>query len=417
MSVVVTVTGNEAPFLAECLESLAGQSHTDVEVIVVPHGRLASKAAQAAGTAVRDGDGVQVLGERPATRGEARNLGAARATRRYLTFVSGADTLPRQGLLHLARSLDATGSQVARGHVVPGVGVAPTAVAQRPLEAAQRATIDTLPAALAELFAGGVMLRRDFWRTADLAFPATDGTVLDVGIAAALVRAEAFDVVAAPVYRFQHRGLGRAVGAAEEPGAELSAWLDTQEQVGAVLAAAGPSARTAWLAGVLGRDLEALVDEVEILTDDEWQRLSDTVRDLAQGVGSDLWQLMGTESRVRAWLVAADRRADTEQFVEARRFDRGHFDTLVEDGTVYARLPFFRAPAGPVPDHVYELTDWETPLVASLRRARWNASSLDLELFVLIRGVATPDAPPEVRLTLVEGETGERRELEVEHGE
>ena len=142
-------------------------------------------------------------------------------------------------------------------------------------------------------------------------------------------------------------GAGRAIGAAEDPGAELSAWLDTQEQVGAVLAAAGPAARTAWLAGVLGRDLEALVDEVEILTDDQWQRLSDTVRDLAQGVGPDLWQLMGTESRVRAWLVAADRRADTEQFVEARRFDRGHFDTLVEDGTVYARLPLFRAATGP----------------------------------------------------------------------
>ena len=223
-------------------------------------------------------------------------------------------------------------------------------------------------------------------------------------------------MVAAPVYRFQHRGAGRAIGATDEPGAELSAWLDTQEQVGAVLAAAGPAALTAWLAGVLGRDLEALVDEVDSLTDDQWQRLSDTVRDLAQGVGSDLWRLMGTESRVRAWLVAADRRADTEQFVEARRFDRGHFDTLVEDGTVYARLPLFRAPAAPVPDHVYELADWETPLVASLRRARWNAASLDLELFVLIRGVATPDGPPEVRLTLVEGETGERRELEVEHG-
>ena len=51
-----------------------------------------------------------------------------------------------------------------------------------------------------------------------------------------------------------------------------------------------------------------------------------------------------------------------------------------------------------------------------MRRARWNAASLDLELFVLIRGVATPDGPPEVLLTLVEGETGERRELEVEHG-
>ena len=417
VSVVVTVKKPEAPFLDECLASLAAQTHPDLEVLLVGYGAGAAAALRSARDPGPLARSMTVVEETPGTLGAARNLGAGRASGEYVTFLSAADTLPRGALLQLARSLDESGSDLARGHVVPAPGVVTPAAAQHRLAAARGVTLDQIPLAMTDLFAGGVVLRRSFWQRARLAFPDDDGSVLDAGIAEALVRASAIDVVATPAYRYQERGSGKVIGVAADPAAELDEWLATQHRVGKLLPAEVTEARLAWLAGVLGAELADLLDEIDTMDAAQWRRLVDTVRDLTADAPPALWQYLAVEPRLRAWLLAHDRRPAIERLVEERRFERGHVDTVVEDGVVLARLPFLRDPVHGVPDHVYELADWETPLVASLRRAAWNADGgLDLELFVLVRGVATADAPPTVRLALVEAGSGRRHELDVQHG-
>ena len=413
---MVTVKDSEVPFLGECLDSVAAQARLDVEVLVVAYGARAASARTSA-EAVSGGRALTVLADTPATLGEARNRAAAHASGTYLTFVSASDTLPRAALEPLVRSLDESGSDLARGHVVPGVGVKPSAVKRDLLNAARHVTLEEAPAALTDLFAGGVVLRRDFWRSASLSFPAGDGTTLGVGVATALVRARSFDVVAAPAYRHENRGSGKSVGAADDRGAELDDWLATQEAVDRLLPHGTSEVRSAWLAGVLGPELGDLVAQVDAMDDEHWEQLTHTVGDLAAEAPSSMWASLPVESRVRTWLIAHDRREALEEFVEVRRFARGHFDTVVEAGSVFARLPFFRDSDHAVPDAVYALADRETPLVTSLRRARWNAAhGIDLEIFVLVRGVAAAEAPYAIDLALVEEGSGRRRELTTRHG-
>ena len=45
-----------------------------------------------------------------------------------------------------------------------------------------------------------------------------------------------------------------------------------------------------------------------------------------------------------------------------RRLERNDFPTVVEDGVVYALLPLFRDSEHPVPDEMFVLGEWETPL-------------------------------------------------------
>jgi CDP-glycerol glycerophosphotransferase (TagB/SpsB family) len=93
------------------------------------------------------------------------------------------------------------------------------------------------------------------------------------------------------------------------------------------------------------------------------------------------------------------------------RFDEGHVATTVLDGTVRAA----ERPGGPslaaLPDWCLELHPDETPLRASLRRARWSDEvTLELELFAYVTRVGTDGAEVAVQAWLETG-GGERLAL------
>ena len=70
----------------------------------------------------------------------------------------------------------------------------------------------------------------------------------------------------------------------------------------------------------------------------------------------------------------------------------------------------FRDSERPVPDEMFVLGEWETPLYSSVRRFRWHeGGTLELELHALIKYVAMPHDPPAVTVRLTETESGRRR--------
>src|ERR1700733_3431517 len=102
---------NVADLLDDCLSSIAAQTVTDLQVIMVDDGSTDSSAAVAAAWAAADPRFalLQVPNGGP---GYARNRGLEQATGTYLAFVDGDDVLPSHAYERLLPVLEAPGSDL-----------------------------------------------------------------------------------------------------------------------------------------------------------------------------------------------------------------------------------------------------------------------------------------------------------------
>jgi CDP-glycerol glycerophosphotransferase len=206
ISVIVPIY-NVEPYLDECLSSLATQTHRDLEVLCVNDGSTDGSAAIAERFAATDGR-FKVLHQPNAGLGAARNSGIRAATGDYLAFVDSDDYLPPDGLEHLYRSLQTTGSDFATGNVQRAT---PLGVKQSPMH--RRIFREDRPAThvtrdeilLFDRLACNKLFRRRFWMEAGLWFP--EGVVYEdiPAIMPAHFLARSVDVVAAPVYVWRER--------------------------------------------------------------------------------------------------------------------------------------------------------------------------------------------------------------------
>src|SRR3712207_5376754 len=111
LSVVVPIY-NVAPYLDECLTSIAEQTHRDLEVVMVDDGSTDDSGAIAAAFAARDSRFRLVTQE---NRGlsAARNNGLGHITGDFLQFVDSDDVLPSYAMELLLSTVEQTGSDFA----------------------------------------------------------------------------------------------------------------------------------------------------------------------------------------------------------------------------------------------------------------------------------------------------------------
>src|SRR3954447_12026360 len=115
ISVIVPVYNVEA-YLAECLESLAGQTFRDLEVVMVDDGSTDGSAAIAERFAERD-PRLRLIRQPNGGLSRARNTGIDAAGGELLAFVDSDDLLPRHAYERLPGALDRTDSDFATGNV------------------------------------------------------------------------------------------------------------------------------------------------------------------------------------------------------------------------------------------------------------------------------------------------------------
>ena len=96
VSVIIPVY-NVAPYLAECLDSVLGQTFIDLEVICVDDGSTDESPGVLAEYARRDSR-LKVVWQEHGGQARARNKALALARGRYLSFVDGDDFLSRDAL-------------------------------------------------------------------------------------------------------------------------------------------------------------------------------------------------------------------------------------------------------------------------------------------------------------------------------
>ena len=207
VSVVVPIYNVER-YLVECLESLAQQTLSDLEVVMVDDGSTDSSAPIAAAFAEND-DRFVLVRQPNGGLGNARNTGADRATGDYLAFVDSDDIVTRTRLRD-ARRLPRPHRLRLRHRQLPPPhdGRAPgrPAWSFTAFNAARPGThVTKHPALLNDRTAWNKLFRRTFWDEHGFRWP--EGVLYeDIPVTLpAHVLARAVDVIREPVYLWRAR--------------------------------------------------------------------------------------------------------------------------------------------------------------------------------------------------------------------
>src|SRR3954462_7437803 len=172
ISVVVPIYNVER-YLDDCLESIAGQTVTDLEVLMVEDGSTDGSAAIAERFAARD-PRFRVISQPNGGLGTAHNNGAAAAPGESLSFVDSDDALPRDAYELLLGALEKTGSDFATGNMwrVSPLGLHQARFLARTFERTRLKThIKRYRPLLADRIVPNKLWRRSFWEEHGLRFP------------------------------------------------------------------------------------------------------------------------------------------------------------------------------------------------------------------------------------------------------
>jgi CDP-glycerol glycerophosphotransferase len=201
---------NVEDLLDDCLASIAAQTITDLQVIMVDDGSTDSSAAIAAARAAAD-PRFTLLRVTNGGPGSARNHGLGRATGTYLAFVDGDDLLPPHAYERLLHALQASGSDFVSGNVqrIGPLGITQSALHAKAIKGRRTGThISRTPSLFYDVSVWNKLFRRSFWVQHGLTYP--EGMVWeDIQVMTqAHVLARAVDVIPEPIYYWRERGTG-----------------------------------------------------------------------------------------------------------------------------------------------------------------------------------------------------------------
>jgi CDP-glycerol glycerophosphotransferase len=210
ISVVVPFHDNEDD-LAACLNSIAAQTHRELEVIMVDDGSTDGGAAIAKAKAEADPRFRLIQPPGGGSPGFARNRGLEEAAGEFLAFADGDDMLPANAYELLLHTLEETGSDFASGQVyrIGPKGLQPSALHAMAIKGRQEGThIAKTPRLLYDVSVWNKLFRRSFWDLHQLRYP--EGMVWeDIQLMTmAHVLAKQVDVIPDTIYYWRERVQG-----------------------------------------------------------------------------------------------------------------------------------------------------------------------------------------------------------------
>ena len=320
ISVVVPIFDVES-YLEPCLESLAGQTLRDLEVILVDDGSTDRSARIAEAFAARDRR-FRLIRQPNSGLGSARNTGTSAAGGEFLAFLDSDDVLPANAYELLLGALERSGSDFASGNVHRlTAGVQEQALfLQRTFAQPRLAThVTKQRSLLADRTAWNKLWRRSFWEAHAMRFP--EGVVHeDIPVTLpAHFRARQVDVVAAPVYlwRIREGGALSITQRRREPQVLLDR-LAAIDQVRTYIAAHGPRKALRWYEeSVVADDLKLHLNVLDGADDGYRALFMQRAGAFLEETGVDLDRLPLAIDRLKWELV---RRGRLDDVLEVLRF-------------------------------------------------------------------------------------------------
>nr|WP_241733014.1 glycosyltransferase [Aeromicrobium phoceense] len=405
LSVIVPVY-NVEEYLAECLESLLF-TPLNQEIILVDDGST-DRSAKIARRFARHHREVGVVTRPNGGLSAARMTGLEHASAPYVTFVDSDDVMSPTAIWAAMWSLEETGSDYAlmpyqQFRDIEDPSPVPPWIAEIYGDEVRTVVAHEHPETLAQATAWSKIYRRSFWDRAGLAF--REGVLYEDQevTARAFAAADRIDLVPDLAYLWRVRpgsitreATERSIGAFFDA---IALSLDALDGVS--------GARAARASQVLSNDVPRYLRTLAKVADEGYrERLFRGALDLLGESGLDLSQAPA-EARVVYALLQAGRAADVQVFVERGGFDLPSLRSDDVDGRPALAFPFTGDPD--VPAEARVLSERQTPLDATVLRARLDESGLRLTIAAWLRHV---DAVPTCRAWLRDI-TGWEREFAV----
>ena len=389
---VVVPLYNVEEYLGACLESLAGQTMTDLEVVMVDDGSTDNSAGVALEFSRKDSR-FRLIRQENAGLGAARNAGAGQAhpDGEFLAFVDSDDVVPPGAYARMLGELDSSGSDFATGNVLrlrAGGALEQSPMFRRPMEKARRATHVTRDwVLLGDRIACNKVFRRSFWDRHAFAFP-TGVLYEDIAVVLpAHFLAQGVDVVEEPVYHWRDRDGSITTRRAVAKG--IRDRVTAVSTVSAFLADRGMTlALRRYQEHVLSGDLWLFIEALPDGDTDFREAFLTHANAFADTVEPTVFAGLPLHLRIKWQLIREGRTAELLALLAHEATDR---DTFHVRGLLRPRAQF-PGIQGPLPHRVAALSDADLPVHAHLTEAVWRDGLLHLTGYAYVRNV--PGGPP-----------------------
>ncbi|WUS97280.1 bifunctional glycosyltransferase family 2 protein/CDP-glycerol:glycerophosphate glycerophosphotransferase [Streptomyces sp. NBC_00708] len=397
LSVVVPVYNVEL-FLTDCLKSLAEQTMTDLEVVMVDDGSTDGSAALAAEFAASD-DRFKLVRQKNGGLGHARNTGFRNAhpESRYLAFCDSDDIIPPNAYELLVESLEETGSDLASGNVLrlrAGGKLVQSPMFRKPMATTRKRThVSRDLDLLGDRIACNKVFRRSFWDKHEFAFP-VGALYEDIPVVLpAHFLAGSVDIVKDPVYYWRDRPGSITTSRAVVRG--IRDRVAHVQGVSEFLAGNRTAAdKNHYEAHALANDLWYFM---EVLPDGDQEYrdafLTYTNKFIDQ-VDPSVLDGLPLRLRVMWYLVREHRMDELLALLLQDKREPGAFEV----SGMRRRQAHYPVLTRPVPAPVLRVADRDLPLAARLRDAEWRDGKLFLKGYAYVRNLPVTSGPSEFRI-------------------
>ncbi|MGW1228875.1 bifunctional glycosyltransferase/CDP-glycerol:glycerophosphate glycerophosphotransferase [Streptomyces sp. NPDC001515] len=396
LSVVVPVY-NVEPFLTDCLRSLAEQTVTDLDVVIVDDGSTDDSAALAAGFAARD-DRFRLVRQENGGLGHARNTGVRHCDpdSRYLAFVDSDDIVPPHAYERLLGALEETGSDFASGNVLrlrSGGRLVQSPMFRAPMATTRLRTHITRDRVLAgDRIACNKVFRRSFWDAHAFAFP-VGALYEDIPVVLpAHFLASSVDVLKDPVYHWRDRPGSITAGRAVVRG--------VRDRVAHVQGVSDflaehrtPADKNHYEAHALANDLWYFMEVLPDGDDAYREAFLDRANGFLGQVDPEVLDALPLRLRLMWHLVRERRLAELLELLALDAREPGAFAVR----GLRRRRAAYPVLTHPVPDRVLRVGERDLPLVARLRDVTWRDGKLHLSGYAYLRNLPAGSGPSEFR--------------------
>ncbi|RAS36080.1 CDP-glycerol glycerophosphotransferase [Streptomyces avidinii] len=382
---VVVPLYNVEEYLGACLESLAGQTMADLEVVMVDDGSTDGSADVALEFSRRD-PRFRLIRQKNGGLGAARNAGAGQAhpDAGFLTFVDSDDVVPPGAFARMLGELDSSGSDFATGNVLRlranGL-LEQSPMFRRPMERSRRATHVTRDwVLLGDRIACNKVFRRSFWDQHAFAFP-TGVLYEDIAVVLpAHFLARSVDVVEEPVYHWRdrdgsittRRAVARGIRDRVTAVSTVSRFLADRDM---------PEAKRRYDEHALSGDLWLFMEALPEGDEDFHEAFLTHANAFADTVGPEVLDGLPLHLRVKWQLIRERRTAELLALLAHESTDR---DTFHVRGWLRPRAAY-PCVVAPLPGKVTALSAQDLPVHAHLTEAVWRDGQLHLKGYAYVR--------------------------------
>jgi CDP-glycerol glycerophosphotransferase len=408
---------NVEHYFADCLDSLARQTFSDFEVVLVDDGSQDGSVDIARSYCDLDNRFRLVTQENQGL-GPARNTGVKHSQGEYLTFVDSDDLVTRHAYELMINSLDRTSSDIAGGNArrFNNTNGVRQSYVHRLAYAANRQAVHVfdVPSLAIDRMVWNKVYRRTFWDQFKYQFPAIRYEDYPVTLRAHL-DAITVDCIAAPVYYWRERESGESITQQKFQYSNVADRVTSAEMVLDLLDKRAPELRLPVHRHLAEVDLATIVQAFGSAADHEVPQLIELGQRLSRRLDPVALQAVSTFERLECEALQA---GDVELLQRLARFRadgglRGGYRARphpVMRWRYERQYPGLRD-GSRIPASLYRVAPEQLVLTTAVLRLDWDDDALVVRGTAQIAHLETPDDST-LHIGLVGG--GRTTDLEVE---